>query len=96
MRRAPSPDTRSTAVDGRAAVSIASGSDLPMAATPGGRQFRARLCPRRAIGNPSREKHCEKRRGISATARALRHFRRSRCIRDLRKDGTSRPGGAPD
>ena len=93
--RAPSPDTRSTAVARRAAVSIASGSDLPVAATPGGRQFRARLCRRTQIGSPSREKHCEKRRGISAAAGALRYFRRSRWIRDLRKDGTSRPGETP-
>ena len=46
MSPAVSPDTRSTAVARRTAVSIASGSDLPMAATPGGRQLRARLCRR--------------------------------------------------
>jgi hypothetical protein len=54
----------SSVVARRAAVAIASGSDLPMAATPGGRQLRARLCSRSQIGNPSREKHSEKHRGI--------------------------------
>ena len=46
MSRALSPDTRSSAVARCTAVSIASGSDLPMAASPGHRQLRARLCPR--------------------------------------------------
>jgi hypothetical protein len=84
----------SSAVARRAAVSIASGSDLQwprplvvVSYAPGS--------ARDQIGNPSREKHCEKHRGISAAARALRYFRRSRWIRDLRNHGTLRPGGAP-
>ena len=44
--------------------------ETPDRETTGGRQLRARLCPRSQIGNPSREKHCEKHRGISAAARA--------------------------
>ena len=44
--------------------------ETPDRETTGGRQLRARLCPRSQIGNPSREKHREKHRGISAPARA--------------------------
>ena len=64
-----------------------------MAASPGDRQLRARLCPRSRIGNPSREKHCEKHRRISAAARTLDTVRTSRWIRDLRNDGHRDPAG---